>query len=87
MCVAAFPYLPVHMQVRGTYGLCFVDKSDPDVLVGARSGSPLILGIGENDDEYFLASDASAIVQYTNKVRVFMACDALRVPCCMMRAA
>ena len=57
-------------QVRGTFGVCVVDRNDPDVLVGARQGSPLILGIGEEGDEYFLASDASAIVQYTNKVAI-----------------
>lgn len=55
-------------QVRGTFGVCFVDAKNPDVLVGARHGSPLILGIGENEEEFFLASDAAAIVEYTRQV-------------------
>ena len=37
-------------------------------MVGARHGSPLILGIGENEEEFFLASDAAAIVEYTRQV-------------------
>ena len=55
-------------QVHGTFGVCFVDAKNPDVLVGARHGSPLILGIGENEEEFFLASDAAAIVEYTRQV-------------------
>ena len=55
-------------QVHGTFGVCFVDSKNPDVLVGARHGSPLILGIGENEEEFFLASDAAAIVEYTRQV-------------------
>ena len=43
-----------------------LDRSNPDVLVAARKGSPLVVGIGE--DEYFLASDATPIVEYTDKV-------------------
>ena len=57
-------------QVHGTFGVCFVDSQNPDVLVGARHGSPLILGIGDGDNtgEFFLASDAAAIVEYTRQV-------------------
>ena len=55
-------------QVHGTFGVCFVDAKNPDVLVGARHGSPLILGLGENEEEFFLASDAAAIVEYTRQV-------------------
>jgi glucosamine--fructose-6-phosphate aminotransferase (isomerizing) len=55
-------------QVHGTFGVCFVDAKNPNVLVGARHGSPLILGIGENEQEFFLASDAAAIVEYTRQV-------------------
>jgi glucosamine--fructose-6-phosphate aminotransferase (isomerizing) len=57
-------------QVHGTFGVCFVDAKNPDVLVGARHGSPLILGIGDEDHpgEFFLASDAAAIVEYTRQV-------------------
>src|SRR5262249_55004226 len=42
-------------QLKGTYGLAVVSPGSPDVLVGARLGSPLVVGIGE--DEHFLASD------------------------------
>ncbi|PTY01370.1 glutamine--fructose-6-phosphate transaminase (isomerizing) [Verrucomicrobia bacterium LW23] len=53
-------------QVQGTYGVAVVHADEPDVLVGARRGSPLVLGIGQ--DEHFLASDVSAIVAHTQKV-------------------
>jgi len=53
-------------KVVGAYAIVVYDKDHPDVLVGARKSSPLVLGIG--DDEYFLASDASPIIKYTNKV-------------------
>jgi glutamine---fructose-6-phosphate transaminase (isomerizing) len=82
-------------QVEGAYAVCFLFSDNPNLLIGARKGSPLILGIGkdkvrergmsdtksESDsesgspipltsivDECFLASDASAIIEYTNKV-------------------
>ena len=50
-------------QVIGTYGIALVHRDIPDFLVGARRGSPLVLGIGK--EENFLASDVSAIVAYT----------------------
>jgi len=53
-------------QIVGTYGLAIVNKDMPDKIFIARKGSPLLLGIGEN--EMFIASDASPIVGYTNKV-------------------
>ncbi|GBG33205.1 Glutamine--fructose-6-phosphate aminotransferase isomerizing [Hondaea fermentalgiana] len=53
-------------QVRGAYGIAVVDESKPDVLVGARRGSPLILGV--SDDSLVLASDATAVVGLTAKV-------------------
>lgn len=53
-------------QIVGTYGLAIVNLDDPDKIYIARKGSPLLLGIG--DDEMFIASDASPIVEYTNKV-------------------
>ncbi|MEM8485627.1 MAG: glutamine--fructose-6-phosphate transaminase (isomerizing) [Bacteroidota bacterium] len=53
-------------QVVGTYGIAIVSAEDPDLLIAARKGSPLILGIG--DDEYIISSDASAVVEYTRKV-------------------
>ena len=53
-------------QVVGTYGLAIVYSDTPDTIYIARKGSPLLLGIG--DDEMFIASDASPVVEYTNKV-------------------
>jgi len=53
-------------DVDGTFGIAVIAKDNPDLMVGARKGSPLVVGIGE--DEYFLASDASAIVGHTKKV-------------------
>ncbi|MFN2476576.1 MAG: glutamine--fructose-6-phosphate transaminase (isomerizing) [Chthoniobacterales bacterium] len=50
-------------QVIGTYGIALVHCDIPDFIVGARRGSPLVLGVGK--DENFLASDVSAIVAYT----------------------
>ena len=53
-------------QVNGTYGIAVVCKDEPDTLVVARKGSPLIVGVGDN--EYVVASDASAIVEHTQQV-------------------
>ncbi len=53
-------------HVEGTFGLAVICQDEPDILVGARRGSPLILGVGEN--ESFLASDVSAIVGHTQKI-------------------
>jgi glucosamine--fructose-6-phosphate aminotransferase (isomerizing) len=53
-------------QIVGTYGLAIANMKEPEKLYVARKGSPLLLGIG--DGEMFIASDASPIVEYTNKV-------------------
>lgn len=53
-------------QVVGSYSIAVLDRSNPDIIVAARKGSPLVVGIGEG--EYFLASDATPIVEYTDKV-------------------
>ncbi|MCR5532904.1 MAG: glutamine--fructose-6-phosphate transaminase (isomerizing) [Paludibacteraceae bacterium] len=53
-------------QVVGAYAIAILDKTHPDTLIAARKGSPLVVGIGE--DEYFIASDATPIVEYTDKV-------------------
>ena len=53
-------------NVVGAYALAVVDKNEPDRIIAARKGSPLVVGIG--DDEYFLGSDATPIIEYTNKV-------------------
>jgi len=53
-------------QVIGAYAIAVLEKEQPDVIVAARKGSPLVVGVGDN--EYFLASDATPIVEYTDKV-------------------
>jgi glutamine---fructose-6-phosphate transaminase (isomerizing) len=52
-------------EVIGTYGIAVISADHPDTMVGARRGSPLIVGIG--DGENFLASDANAIVAHTRR--------------------
>jgi glucosamine--fructose-6-phosphate aminotransferase (isomerizing) len=53
-------------DVDGAYGLAFISAAEPGVLVAARKGSPLLVGVGEN--EWFVASDASPLLQYTRSV-------------------
>ena len=53
-------------EVTGTYGIAVICADEPDKLVAARKGSPLILGVG--GDEYIIASDASAILEHTANV-------------------
>jgi glucosamine--fructose-6-phosphate aminotransferase (isomerizing) len=53
-------------RVKGTYGLAVLSPRHPGLIVGARLGSPLVLGVGQG--ETFLASDASALLGYTEKV-------------------
>ena len=53
-------------QVIGAYAIAVLDKDHPDTLIAARKGSPLVIGIGQ--DEYFIASDATPIVEYTDQV-------------------
>ena len=55
-------------QVIGTYGIAVVSANDPDLLIAARKGSPLILGVRDEKDEYFICSDASAVVEHTRRV-------------------
>jgi glucosamine--fructose-6-phosphate aminotransferase (isomerizing) len=52
--------------LKGTYGLAVISPRDPDLIIGARQGSPLVVGIGEG--EHFLASDPMALVNQTEKV-------------------
>ncbi len=51
-------------QVVGAYAICVFDKQKPDEIIVARLGSPLAIGVGEN--EYFIASDASPFIEYTS---------------------
>ncbi|WPQ65452.1 glutamine--fructose-6-phosphate transaminase (isomerizing) [Chitinophaga sancti] len=53
-------------RVVGAYVLVIVDEDNPDTLIAARKGSPLVIGVGKG--EHFLASDASPIVEYTKEV-------------------
>jgi glutamine---fructose-6-phosphate transaminase (isomerizing) len=53
-------------DVEGAYGIAVISADEPDVLVAARNGSPLLVGVG--DGEYFVASDASAILEHTRSV-------------------
>ena len=53
-------------QVVGAYAIAVFDKNRPDEIVAARMGSPLAIGVGENDKEFFVASDASPFIEYTN---------------------
>ena len=53
-------------EVVGAYAIVVLDQDKPDELYVARKGSPLVIGIGNN--EYFVASDASPIIEYTDKV-------------------
>ncbi len=53
-------------QVVGAYAIAVMDRDDPNVIIGAKKGSPMVVGIGK--DEFFLASDATPIIEYTNEV-------------------
>ena len=53
-------------EVEGTYGIAVIYRDEPDKLVVARKGSPLVVGLGENEN--FIASDVSAILAYTKQV-------------------
>ena len=53
-------------KVIGAYAVAIISKETPNKLVAARKGSPLVLGLGK--DEFFLASDATPIIQYTDEV-------------------
>lgn len=53
-------------QVIGAYAIVLIDKENPDRLLAAKKGSPLVIGIG--NDEYYFASDATPIVEYTKNV-------------------
>jgi glucosamine--fructose-6-phosphate aminotransferase (isomerizing) len=53
-------------QVVGAYAIVILNQDDPRHLIAARKGSPLVIGVGE--DEFFLASDATPIIEYTNDV-------------------
>jgi glutamine---fructose-6-phosphate transaminase (isomerizing) len=53
-------------KVVGAYAIVIISKNDPRLVIAARKGSPLVIGVGK--DEYFIASDATPIIEYTNEV-------------------
>jgi len=53
-------------QVTGAYAIVIISQDEPDLLIAARKGSPMVVGIGEG--EYYIASDAAPIVEYTRQV-------------------
>ncbi len=53
-------------EVVGAYAIVIMDKNNPNELIAARKGSPMVLGVGK--EEYFIASDASPIIEYTKNV-------------------
>lgn len=53
-------------QIVGSYAIAVIERGNPDQIIAARKSSPLVVGIG--DDEYFIGSDASPIIEYTDKV-------------------
>lgn len=53
-------------EVNGAYAIVIMDEDQPDQLIAARKGSPMVIGVG--DGEYFIASDATPIIEYTNNV-------------------
>ncbi len=52
----------------GAYAIAVIDRRDPSTIVAARKGSPMVIGIGKDCQEYFIASDATPIVEYTQNV-------------------
>jgi glucosamine--fructose-6-phosphate aminotransferase (isomerizing) len=54
-------------QLKGSYAIVAVSKEEPEILVGARNESPLVVGVGDNEN--FIASDISALLKYTNRVK------------------
>src|SRR6476660_6773707 len=55
-------------RIHGAYALAMFSSDDPDLLVGARLNAPLVVGLG--DDEYWVASDITAIIPYTKRMLV-----------------
>lgn len=55
-------------QVIGAYAIVVIDKKNTSTMVAARKGSPLVVGIGEDNQEFFIASDATPIVEYTRNI-------------------
>ncbi len=65
-------------KVIGAYAIVVIDNRNPDTLVAARKSSPLVIGVGEGNCEFFIASDASPIAEYTSKM-VYLSDEQLAV--------
>jgi glucosamine--fructose-6-phosphate aminotransferase (isomerizing) len=63
-------------QVVGAYAIAVIEKGNPDLIIAARKSSPLVVGIG--DDAFFLASDATPMIEYTNQV-VYLEDEAIAI--------
>ncbi len=59
---------PLCAQLHGAYAIAVIHKDEPHRVVGARAGSPLILGVGKDGSEHFLASDAMALAGVTDQI-------------------
>jgi glucosamine--fructose-6-phosphate aminotransferase (isomerizing) len=55
-------------KIVGAYAIAVIDREEPDMIVAARKSSPLVVGIGEDNKEFFIASDASPIADYTSQM-------------------
>lgn len=55
-------------QIIGAYAIVIISQDNPNELILAKKGSPLVIGVGEQNDEFFIASDATPIVEYTKNV-------------------
>ncbi|MFZ5586782.1 MAG: glutamine--fructose-6-phosphate transaminase (isomerizing) [Thermodesulfobacteriota bacterium] len=65
--------------IRGSYALVILDRNQPDTIIGARKDSPLILGLGQEPGEFFLASDVPAFLAHTNRVVFLNDGDVVRI--------
>ncbi|MFR9652014.1 MAG: glutamine--fructose-6-phosphate transaminase (isomerizing) [Rikenellaceae bacterium] len=55
-------------QVIGAYAIAILDRTNPNQIIAARKSSPLVIGVGDDSEEFFLGSDATPIIEYTNRV-------------------
>ena len=66
-------------KVIGAYAIVVIDRENPDTLIAARKSSPMAIGIGEGNCEFFIASDASPIAEYTTRM-VYLSDGQIAVP-------
>lgn len=70
-------------QLEGAYGIVVMDRSDPDCIVAARSGSPMVIGVGVG--EYFVASDQLALLPVTSRFMFLEEGDVAEITCAGVR--